>query len=227
MTDDVLEVLVVDDDFMVASIHTRFVDRTPGFRVVGNAATGQAALAEVARLRPDLVLLDVHLPDLSGIEVLRSLRAGGDDVGVIMVTAAREADTVRAAAANGAAHYLVKPFEYDDLRARLEAFRVAHLALGESGVAAQSDIDALFVPTVSSSRHAALPKGLSEPTAAAVLAALSAAGEISAAACADELGLSRVTARRYLEHFVATGRAGVRLRYGSGRPERIYHLPAP
>ena len=66
--------------------------------------------------------------------------------GVLMVTAAREADTVRAAAAGGAAHYLVKPFEYDDLRARLEAFRAAHTALSGSGAPGQDDIDAVFAP---------------------------------------------------------------------------------
>ena len=96
---DAVKVLVVDDDFMVARIHTQFVERTPGFEVVGVASTGRAALDDVARLRPDLVLLDVHLPDMTGIEVLRRLRADGDDVGVLVVTAAREADTVRAAAA--------------------------------------------------------------------------------------------------------------------------------
>ncbi|WP_109505505.1 response regulator [Nocardioides speluncae] len=220
MTDD-LTVLVVDDDFMVAGIHTRFVDRTDGFRVVGQCATGAAALAEIERLGPDLVLLDVHLPDLSGIEVLRRLRAGGDDVGVIMVTAAREAETVRAAAAGGAAHYLVKPFEYDDLRGRLQAFATAHHALAGDRPPEQSDIDAVFGPAAAG-RGPVLPKGLSAPTADAVLAALAAAGELSAAECADRVGLSRVTARRYLEHFVGRGWATVRLRYGSGRPERLY-----
>ncbi len=216
-----ITVLVVDDDFMVASIHTRFVDRTPGFRTVGVAATGAAALAEIERLSPDLVLLDVHLPDLTGIEVLRQLRAAGNDVGVVMVTAAREADTVRAAAAGGAAHYLVKPFEYDDLRARLEAFRAAHLALTGGETAAQEDIDAVF-GAAAGSRPGPLPKGLSEQTAEAVLETLVAAVELSAAECAEKVGLSRVTARRYLEHFVEQGRATVRLRYGSGRPERRY-----
>ena len=222
MTADLdLTVLVVDDDFMVASIHTKFVDRTPGFRVVGTAATGATALSEIERLAPDLVLLDVHLPDLSGIEVLRRLRAAGNQVGVMMVTAAREADTVRAASAGGAAHYLVKPFEYDDLRSRLQAFRQAHDALAGSGDAAQGDIDTVFAPVVGT-REEVLPKGLSAPTADAVLAAL-AGGEVSAAECGEQVGLSRVSARRYLEHFVAQGRATVRLKYGgAGRPERRY-----
>jgi len=223
MTAASISVLVVDDDFMVASIHRKFVQRTPGFHVVGTAATGALALAEIERLSPDLVLLDVHLPDVSGIEVLRRLRAGGNPVGVVMVTAAREADTVRAAAAGGATHYLVKPFEYDDLRTRLEAFRQAHLALDRIGDGAQDEIDAVFSPVVGI-REAVLPKGLSAPTAALVLAAL-AEGEASATECAQRVGLSRVSARRYLEHFVTQGRATVFLKYGgAGRPERRYRL---
>ena len=217
-------VLVVDDDFMVARIHTQFVERTPGFRVVGVASSGQAALDDIARLRPDLVLLDVHLPDMTGIDVLRRLRATGDDVGVLMVTAAREADTVRAAASGGAVHYHVKPFDYDDLRVRLESFRTAHLALSGSGAPGQQDIDAVF-GAAAPAAAATLPKGLSPETADLVESALRKAGELSAAECADVVGISRVSARRYLEHFVARGQATVRLQYGgSGRPERRYRL---
>jgi len=220
-----LRVLIVDDDFMVASIHARFVERTEGFEVVGSAATGTTALAEVERLDPDLVLLDVHLPDVSGLEVLRRLRAADRHVGVIMVTAAREADTVRAAAAGGAAHYLVKPFEYADFARRLEVFAEAHRALAGREQAAQRDIDAVFAPAPGAS--AALPKGLSQPTADAVLAAVARAGELSAADCADTVGLSRVSARRYLEHFVDQGRLTVRLQYGgAGRPTRLYRSAA-
>jgi response regulator of citrate/malate metabolism len=218
-------VLVVDDDFMVARIHTQFVERTPGFEVVGVASSGQAALDDVARLRPDLVLLDVHLPDITGIEVLRRLRADGDDIGVLMVTAAREADTVRAAASGGAVHYLVKPFDYDDLRVRLEAFRAAHLALSGTGAPGQEDIDAVFGAAAVPSPAAMLPKGLSPETADSVEAALRDAGELSAAECADVVGISRVSARRYLEHFVARGSVTVRLQYGgAGRPERRYRI---
>ncbi|PVG82605.1 two-component system response regulator [Nocardioides gansuensis] len=217
-----IAVLVVEDDFMVARIHTQFVERTPGFRVVGTASTGAVALDEVERLRPDLVLLDVHLPDQTGIDVLRALRARGDDVGVLMVTAAREADTVRAAAAGGAVHYLVKPFDYDDLRVRLEAFRSAHLALAGGVQPGQDDIDAVFGRAVAPAA-VTLPKGLSPETAVAVAKVLADAEEVSAQECADLVGISRVSARRYLEHFVAQRRAVVRLHYGgAGRPERRY-----
>ena len=191
----------------------------------GVVATGEAALAEIERLRPDLVLLDVHLPDLTGIDVLRRLRAAGDDTGVVMVTAAREAETVRAAAAGGAAHYLVKPFEYDDLRARLEAFRAAHTALAGGEPRRPRTTSTRSSRRSSTTRPQVLPKGLSAPTADAVLEALGAAGELSAAECAEAVGISRVSARRYLEHFVTIGQVEVRLKYGgAGRPERRYRL---
>ncbi|MDZ5623391.1 response regulator [Nocardioides bizhenqiangii] len=223
-----IRVLVVDDDFMVARIHTAFVERTEGFEVVGTARTGAEALDLAASLAPDLVLLDVHLPDTSGLDVLEQLRAQGRGVAVVMVTAERGAAAVRAALHGGAMQYLVKPFEYDDLADRLRrvAAALASLPEGAEGHVDQAAIDQAFgagrsavdVPPV-------LPKGLSPETADLVLAAARAAEEISASEAAEALGLSRVTARRYLEHFVDTGAAEVRLQYGgTGRPERRYRV---
>jgi len=224
-------VLVVDDDFMVARIHARFVEQTAGFEVVGTARTGAEALELVAALAPDLLLLDVHLPDLSGLEVLNRLRAAGREVAVVMVTAERGADAVRAALHGGALQYLVKPFEYADLADRLRrvAETLATLApaagAGEEGVD-QSTIDQAFGLHASGGAvPPELPKGLSPETAALVLAAARGRREISASETAEAVGLSRVTARRYLEHLVETGVAEVRLQYGgTGRPERRYRL---
>lgn len=219
-----LRVLVVDDDFMVARIHERFVERTTGFTAVGTARTGAEALEMVEQLSPDVVLLDVHLPDLDGLEVLRRVRAAGHEVGVVMVTAERDAEIVRAALLGGAQQYLVKPFEHPALTSRLEAVRTTLTALGtldgDQQAVDQASIDRVFgaaAPTVD------LPKGLSQETAEAVLEALRLRGELSASEAGEDVGLSRVSARRYLEHFVTVGRATVRLQYGStGRPERRY-----
>lgn len=215
-----VKVLVVDDDFMVARIHERFVARTPGFEVVGSVRTGTEAVTAVEELRPDLVLLDVHMPDIDGLEVLRRVRAAGHAVGVVMVTAERDTEVVRAALLGGAQQYLVKPFEYPDLVSRLEAVRRSLAALhADEDDVDQATIDRAFG---SSATAAVLPKGLSAETADKVLEALR-SGEVSAAEAGEAVGLSRVSARRYLEHFVTTGQAQVRLRYGSaGRPERRY-----
>jgi response regulator of citrate/malate metabolism len=218
----VIDVLVVDDDFVVAKIHCAFVQRTPGFRVVGAANTGKAALESVQRLHPHLVLLDIYLPDINGIEVLRQLREDAPDVDVLVITAAHEAETVRGALRGGVVHYLMKPFGYGDLKDRLEHYATAHRSLAEGKVAAQADVDRVF--GAQTTRTPKLPKGLSLETANLVERTLRDAGDsLSATECAELTGVSRVSARRYLEHFVALGKVEVKLRYGrAGRPERRY-----
>lgn len=216
------DVLIVDDDFMVAEIHRRFVERLDGFRSVGVARTGAEALTAAAELHPDLILLDVYLPDMTGLDVLNRLRAGGDHVGVIMITAARELDTVRGALDGGAADYLIKPFEFAQLQAKLTAFGTRADALAADGGVDQTMVDALFGGAGTAETPDVLPKGLGAETGRLVLDAVRGAGEVSAAECADLVGISRVSARRYLEHYLGTGVLELRLQYGSGRPERRY-----
>ncbi|TPG28040.1 response regulator [Mycolicibacterium hodleri] len=218
------DVLVVDDDFMVAEIHRKFVDRVEGFTTVAAARTGAEALEMAAALEPDLILLDVYLPDMTGLEVLQRLRSTGDRIGVIMITAARELDTVSGALDGGAADYLIKPFEFPQLRAKLEAFAARAEALTSATGADQSLIDSLFGSPGAQppAEPEALPKGLGAVTGQLVLDAVRGAGEVSAAECAELVGISRVSARRYLEHYLNTGAVELRLQYGAGRPERRY-----
>jgi response regulator of citrate/malate metabolism len=221
----VIRVLVVDDDFMVAKVHAGFVSRIPGFAVVGVAHTGADALRAVAARQPDLVLLDIYLPDMNGIEVLRRLREEAPQVDVLVVTAAKEVDTVRGALRGGVVNYLLKPFDQEALRLRLEQYAAASRSLAAIKDAQQGDIDKLF-RAMPAGRSERLPKGLSPESADLVRRALrEAEGDLSASECAERTGLSRVSARRYLEHFAASGLLEVRLRYGvAGRPERRYAL---
>jgi two-component system CitB family response regulator len=215
-------VLVVDDDFMVARVHTGYVNRAPGFQVTGTAHTGEAALAAVAAHRPDLVLLDIYLPDMSGLDVLRALRASATPVDVLVITAARDIATVRTAMRGGAVHYLIKPFTPSALAEHLERYAEARRQLGTLGSSAkQDDVDRLFG---SATRAPSLPKGLSAATCALVADALrTAQSDLSAAETAELTGLSRVSARRYLEYLCESGRAALQPRYGTaGRPEHRY-----
>ncbi|MFE4455303.1 response regulator [Streptomyces sp. NPDC056796] len=226
------KVLVVDDDFMVAKLHSRYVSAMDGFTVVGVAHTGSEALRAARRLRPDLVLLDIYLPDMDGIQVLRELRAAeerdgdGRSADALFITAARDAGVVRAALRAGAQHYLIKPFHRSALREQLH--HVASLrnrldALDEAHrEARQEDVDRIFGTRPPGSRE--LPKGLAAHTADLVERVLRAhPSGLSASECAEAGALSRVSARRYLEYFAETGRAEVTLRYGgTGRPERRY-----
>jgi response regulator of citrate/malate metabolism len=219
----VITVLVVDDDFRVARIHSAFVDQVDGFRTVGVAHTGADALEAARTLRPDLILLDLYLPDSFGLDLISQIRVEGADSDVIVISAANESDTVERAVKLGVASYLLKPFTRTDLAARLNEYKAQLRSSRPRTLDDQADVDRIFGRT---EQLAPLPKGMSPETAELILGVLNEqAHELSAQECADAVGVSRVSARRYLEHFVQEGRVRVTLRYGSpGRPERRYLL---
>jgi response regulator of citrate/malate metabolism len=220
----VIRTLVVDDDFMSASIHRTYVDRITGFEAVGEAHSGGEALELVRRLRPDLVLLDIYLPDMGGLDVLRRLRQDEEAaVDVIAVTAAKDVKTVRAAMQGGVVHYVVKPFLFETFRDRLERYAVLKQRLERLREASQGDVDDLF-SLLRVEGRARLPKGISAPTLGLVVEAARAAdGEVTAIDVAERAGISRGTARRYLEYLASLGSVELALRYGAtGRPEHLY-----
>lgn len=236
-----IRTLIIDDDVAVAGIHHGFLLARGGFDVVSLAHTGQQGLDLAAELRPELVLLDIHLPDMSGLDVLRQLRGRQQALDVLVITASRELDTVRGAMAGGVLHYLVKPFTSQALNERLDEYlqlRRELAAGGADGPLDQDSIDRLVAPSRRAAADPApapasgsladaparLPKGLSRPTLDAVIEALKSSPEdVSAAGMALQLGLSRVSARRYLEYLVLNGFARLTPRYGAaGRPENRY-----
>ncbi|RJT88281.1 response regulator [Cryobacterium melibiosiphilum] len=247
-----IRTLIVEDDASVSRLHVRYLEGVGGFTVAGTAATGAEAVAFVTGHEVDLVLLDMHLPDFSGIEVLHRLRAlTFENIDVIVVSSATEAVTVRQAAAASVADYLVKPFSRAVFDLRLIAYRarfaarVAARKQNDTGQIPlrQVDIDRLVagrepapatrpislrpVP-VEAARPAGLsglPKGLSEPTVQLVLQALNAQDVSTAVQVATACGLARGTARRYLDFLRQAGLADVTHRYGArGRPELLYSV---
>ena len=97
-----IRVVVVDDDFRIAGIHAAYVDKVDGFQTIAQVHTAAEAIAAVDRLRPDLLLLDLYLPDEHGLELAARLRRDGHPpVDVIVITAAKDADSVRVAMQRG------------------------------------------------------------------------------------------------------------------------------
>jgi response regulator of citrate/malate metabolism len=218
-----IRTLVVDDDFRVAEIHQLYVEQVPGFEVVGIARTGAEAIELANRLRPELVLLDIYLPDMSGLDVLRRMRDQRLAVDVIVITAAKDVATLRAAVHGGSIHYLIKPFTFAALRERLESYASIVNRLRTVAEASQADADAMHS---GGSTNDELPKGLSSATRGVVLDVLRARDTpLPAAEVARVAGLSRVTARRYLDHLARAGLVELTLQYGSpGRPEHRYRI---
>lgn len=195
----------------------------PEFEVAGRAATLRGGLRGLSDVHPGLVLLDMHLPDGSGLDLLRRLRAARPDAfDVIAVTAAADLPSVEQSMRLGVADYLVKPFAPADFRRRLEASAAGvrrRVGLAEPALS-QEAIDRLRAPAPAAPE---LPKGLSGSTLDRVAAELLRGAPRTAAELGDALGMSRLSARRYLEHLVREGRASAEPQYGElGRPKVRY-----
>jgi response regulator of citrate/malate metabolism len=221
-------VVIVDDDYRVAQVHADFVGRMPGMRVVALAHTAAAALDAVAKHRPDLVLLDIYLPDASGMEVLPRLRRHGEhNPDVLLLTAARDMSTVRRAMRAGALHYLIKPVDFGSLHQRLTAYAELHERRRVEGEIDQREVDRLFgLMRRGDSIAAGLPTGRSSPTAERIVGVLRESDDsLSAVEVAERVGISRATAQRYLSSLAQSEVVRLDLNYGStGRPEHRYRL---
>jgi len=215
VSDTDLKVLVVEDDFRVANMHAAIIDALPGFTVSDTVNT----LAAARRAESvDLALVDVYLPDGSGIDLVRELRCDS-----IVLSAATEADTIRAAMAAGALSYLVKPFAPTELAARLSGYARYRRILAGNNLG-QADVDAALDALRPRIAAQVSPAVSISPTKDLVLQALAGAdGPMSAAEVAAAIGVSRATAQRYLAGLATSDEVKVGLRYGTtGRPEQEF-----
>ncbi|WP_326644699.1 response regulator [Nonomuraea fuscirosea] len=220
-----ISVLVVEDEEITAEANRIYVERVPGFEVAGVVRSGGEALRFLRGRPVDLILLDLYLPDMHGLEVCRAVRAGGLMCDVIAVTSARDLAMVRSAVSLGISQYLLKPFTYATLAEKLTRYaRFKQEAGGGATAVGQGDVDRVLGTLRGSSE---LPKGMARDTLDGVAARLREhPGGAGAQAVADAVGVSRVTARRYLEYLVELGVAVRIPQYGGvGRPELLYRIP--
>lgn len=211
-------VLIVDDDFRVGELHASMVNELAGFTALEPVQDPRTVPAVVARLKPDLLLLDLYLPHVSGLELLRAV-----DVDVIMVTAATEPENIHAAMRGGALGFVIKPFEVRDLHARLRSWARFRRQLQSGAGLDQPAVDRLYRTLLTAEEAAGTPTA-APPTEQAVLACVQQASEpLSVAQVAEAVGIARATAQRYLAALVASEALELQLSYGSrGRPEHRY-----
>ncbi|MGY2464081.1 response regulator [Vreelandella sulfidaeris] len=237
-------ILVVEDDFRIADIHKAFIEQSEGFYVVGMARNGSEAKAIMAEQAASiqLILLDAYLPDVEGLELLWTIRRDYVHVDIVMVTAAREVETISEALRGGVFDYLIKPIEADRMAQMLTRFRREREALANRAEMSQEELDQVLArlqpgapsrvknqtlsQAHSQTRSQALPKGIDRLTLRRVIDALADAPDsLTAMQMARTMGASRSTARRYLEFLVAEQAVSAELGYGDvGRPERRYRL---
>jgi DNA-binding NarL/FixJ family response regulator len=115
--DDVISVSLVEDDAVVRSTLARLIDRSEGFSCASQHASGEEALAELPRARPDVVLMDINLPGMSGVECVRRLKELLPQTQVVMLTVYEDTDLIFSALAAGATGYLLKQTPHAELLA--------------------------------------------------------------------------------------------------------------
>jgi response regulator of citrate/malate metabolism len=220
-----IRVLIVEDDPMVAYLNEKYINQLSQFKIVGKVNNGEEALHYLNSNACDLVILDVYMPKVDGIEVLKEIRKNFIQVDVIFVTAAKEHEIIDQALKLGAVDYLVKPFEFDRFKQALESYLVRHDLLLKKSQITQQDIDKMT--KMESKQYGELPKGLQQKTLDKVMTVLGKHQEefLSADEVADLVGISRVTVRRYLEYQESIGVLTCEIKYGSvGRPSYVYRM---
>ncbi|MBU9674223.1 response regulator [Planococcus sp. CP5-4] len=225
-----IKVMIVEDDPMVAALNRQFVGRMDGFEVIGTAGNAQQAIAILAKSDVDLVLLDIHMPGLTGIEFLQMLREQKQDLDVILITAASEIQQIQHALRLGASDYLIKPFEFSRFQEALLQYQSHFHKLHVNKQISQQEIDSLLGRKQQSASSSAavqhLPKGLTKTTLQTIQQVI--LSNESAVFSTDELAqsarISRVSVRKYLKFLSAIGYLQEDLTYGVGRPIYQYRV---
>ena len=213
---------------MVAEFNRVYVNKVAGFRAAATARTGQEARQVIHQQAINLILLDIFMPGMNGIELLTEVRAAGLEIDVIFVTAACDMKTINKALQLGAVDYLIKPFEFERLKQSLEQYQASRLLIGEGQTVNQKELDRILNRAPGESTAVTqLPKGLDRSTLPRVWQACRATPD-KAHSCdeiAAQVGLSRVSVHKYLEYLVAVRLLRCEINYGGvGRPVHRYSL---
>ncbi len=224
-----IKTVIVEDDLMVAEINSQFALKTPGIQIAATFHNGTDALKFLSESQVDLVLLDLYMPGYSGLELLRELRRQNNDVDVIMITAAKDADHIKEALHLGITDYLIKPFKYERFSEALNKYLLKHKIMETGLDFTQSDIDQLLQaqPISAKSKELELQKGLQKKTLDLITVCLKEhSGQyLTSEFIASQVNLSQVTARRYLNYLVETDAIKSRIDYSTGgRPCMEYML---
>jgi response regulator of citrate/malate metabolism len=226
-----IRTLVVDGDVVAARLLAGWVAEVAGFEVVGIAGSVAEAADLLVDQRPDLVLLDLYLPDAGGAQVVAHADAWGRrSVDFLVVTASQDVEDLRAAMCFGAVHYLVKPVPRSVLVERLQAYAGLRARVAPGFQLDQAQIDGMFAAARSFVRPEVRHRVSSPPRTINAIEALLAeeSSGLTAGEVAERTGLSRATARRNLEQLAERGRVTIELRYASaGRPQHVYRLAHP
>ena len=220
-----VKVLIVEDDPMVAEINKKYTESINGFKVKKICDNGKDAINYLKNSSLDLIILDIYMPKLNGIEFLKELRKFNSKLDVIIVTAVDEGEKLKEILNLGVIDYLIKPFEYERFKEALNKFKKMNEFFKNKSILKQEDVDNITVKN--SYVNGELEKGINERTLERVKKYLKNSKNeyYTSEEIADKMKLSRVTVRRYLEYMNKIGKVKRDVQYGDiGRPRIKYKL---
>ncbi|EAX47973.1 response regulator receiver and unknown domain protein [Thermosinus carboxydivorans Nor1] len=216
-----ISVVILEDDPMVLELHRQYLSKVKGFNLTGWARDGEEGVNIIAKLQPHLAIVDIYMPGISGLDVLKHIRRQEWNTDVILVTAAHDTDSVQQGIQYGAVDYVIKPFTFTRFKKALETYRRYFCKLRtKEQLISQKDIDMLKNNIVGLSDKSMLPKGLQQTTLDLIVELLRQKnGYFTVKEIASALGISRVTVKRYLNYLQEGGILKGMLSYGPvGRP---------
>lgn len=225
---ETIKIAIAEDDFRVADVHEKFLEKISNVEVVGKALNADQTLELLDTGKVDLLLLDIYMPDQLGIDIIPAIRQNYEDVDIIMITAATDKAFLDRAIKNGVQNYLIKPVTIDRFINTIEKYIQNRKLLQSNEEINQSVVDKLFKNSEEKriENEQILPTGIDAKTLNNILEVLkNNRGGLSAEEIGEKMGASRTTARRYLEYLISIDECRSEVKYGAvGRPERKYLL---
>ena len=221
-----INVVIIEDDPMVSMITENIINSIAEFRIVKTFREGKKALSFLEKNNVELIILDMYLPSINGLEILEKIRNKKIKVEVIFLTASNNTSEIERAFKLGAIDYLIKPFNFDRLKVSLGRYLDKKSNIYGKKVLDQSEVDRLFLRNESKKNNNGV-KGISEKTLNKIVNLLleDPNKEWSSKEISDILNTSTVTVKKYLDYLMEQGRVENSIYYGSiGRPEYKYKV---
>ncbi|ARI76785.1 response regulator [Halobacillus mangrovi] len=225
-----IKTLVVEDDPMVAELNKQYLEKIEGFQLTNAVSSAEDAIEFLEQNRVDLLLLDVYMPGINGIDLLRQIRQQNKDIDVILITAASQIDQIQNSLRLGIIDYLIKPFEYERFCEALNQYKNSRSTFLQKDKISQQELDILLQrtkePPISHKSTKVLPKGLTRNTLKTIQQSILsyAPAHFSTSEIAESTNVSRVSVRKYLKFLKEINYLEEHLVYGVGRPIYQYRL---
>lgn len=220
-----IEVMIVEDDPMVRDINSRFLKRVEGFNLYKAVGNLTEAKKFIMVKKPDLILLDVFLPNENGIDFLKWLRSEEISVDVILITADKTIERVQEAFRYGAIDYLIKPFNFDRFKEALIQFKERYYEFKKIDEIEQGELDKLISNATIIQKDEGLAKGFNKYTYKSIWEEIERRDKeyFTSEELSEKIKVARVTVRRYLEYMENEGKLEKLVEYGKvGRPQHKF-----